>query len=141
MSGEELVRLKQKLLNYEKALASLDAIIGKIRVKPKEDDDYVIYRDSAVKRYEYSLELARKLMAQYIEFVDRPVHGQKLVLRRAFEFDLVEDRVWFEMIEDRNVTAHEYSEELAEELLEKIYGYAEKLRAFYDRVAGEISKL
>jgi len=141
MSDEGLMRLKQKLENYEKALASLDEIIAEIKYKPKRDKDYVIYRDSAIKRYEYTLELSRKLMAQYIEFIDRPIHGQKQVLRKAFEFDLIEDKIWFEMIEDRNVTAHEYSEELAEALLEKIYVYAIKLRSFGECVRSEMAKL
>ena len=141
MSPSSLESLKQKLQNYDKALVTLEINIVKIKNRPKEDDDFDIYRDSTIKRFEYSLEVARKLMSKYIEYVDKKVNGQKLVLKKAFEFDLIEDDIWFEMIDDRNITTHEYSEALAMELLENIYIYALKLREFYNVMQREISKL
>ena len=98
MSPSSLESLKQKLQNYDKALVTLEINIVKIKNRPKEDDDFDIYRDSTIKRFEYCLEVARKLMSKYIEYVDKKVNGQKLVLKKAFEFDLIEDDIWFEMI-------------------------------------------
>lgn len=141
LSSSSLESLKQKLQNYDKTLLTLEINIVKIKNRPKEEDDFDIYRDSTIKRFEYSLEVARKLMAKYIEYVDKKVNGQKLVLKKAFEFDLIEDDIWFEMIDDRNITTHEYSEALAMELLENIYIYALKLREFYNVMQREISKL
>ncbi len=140
MSQAGLESIKQKLSNYEKALVSLDEILEKIKSK-HDDEDYKIYRDSVIKRFEYSLEVARKLMSKYIELVDKKVNGQKLVLKKAFEFDLIEDKIWFIMIDDRNITTHEYSEALAEELLKDIYLYAKRLREFHDVIASKIDEL
>ena len=140
MSETGLISLKQKLLNYEKALFSLEEILEKIESK-RDDEDFKIYRDSAIKRFEYSLEVARKLMSKYIEFVDKKINGQKLVLKKAFEFDLIEDKIWLIMIDDRNLTTHEYSEALAEELLKDIYTYAVKLREFYTVIESKIDEL
>jgi len=140
MSNEGLISLKQKLKNYEKALLSLEEIILKIE-SHKESEDFKVYRDSVIKRFEYSLEVSRKLMSKYIEFVDKKINGQKLVLKKAFEFDLIEDDIWFTMIDDRNITTHEYSEELATELLESIYIYALKLREFCTVMQGKIKEL
>ena len=140
MSETGLVSLKQKLLNYEKALVSLEEILEKIKSK-RNDEDFKIYRDSAIKRFEYSLEVSRKLMSKYIEHVDKKINGQKLVLKKAFEFDLIEDKIWLIMIDDRNLTTHEYSEALAEELLEDIYTYAKKLREFYNVIEPKIDEL
>ncbi len=135
-----LISLKQKLENYEKAILSLEDIIIKVQSK-QEDEDYVIYRDSTIKRFEYSIEVARKLMSKYIEYVDKKINGQKLVLKQAFEFDLIEDKIWFTMIDDRNMATHEYSEDIAIELLESIYIYALRLREFCTVMQSKVNEL
>ncbi len=140
MSETGLVSLKQQLLNYNKTLLSLEENLEKINSK-RNDQDFEIYRDSAIKRFEYSLKVALDLMSKYIEFVDQKINGQRLVLKKAFEFDLIEDKIWLIMIDDRNLTAHEYSEALAEELLKDIYTYALKLREFYTVIESKIDEL
>ena len=140
MSNLGLISLEQKLQNYEKALLSLEEILVKIESK-KDDEDFKVYRDSVIKRFEYSLEVARKLMSKYIEYVDKKINGQKLVLKQAFEFDLIEDKIWFIMIDDRNMTTHEYSEEIANELLESIVIYAQRLREFYTVMKIKVNEL
>ena len=140
MSEVGLISLKQKLVNYQKALLSLEEILNKIESK-RDDEDFSIYRDSAIKRFEYSLEVARKLMSKYIEFVDRKINGQKLVLKKAFEFDLIENDIWFTMIDDRNMTTHEYSEEIAKELQDSIYIYAQRLKEFNIIMQAKIAEL
>ncbi|MEA3497667.1 MAG: HI0074 family nucleotidyltransferase substrate-binding subunit [Campylobacterota bacterium] len=131
-------KLKQNLANYDKALISLESNITKIKNMPQDAEDFDIYRDSTIQRFEYSIELSKKLMGNYIEFIDKRVHGQKLILKKAYEFDLIEDEIWFEMIDDRNITSHEYSENLAKELLFKIYDYSIKLREFFNIIKKQI---
>jgi len=134
-------KLLQNLANFERALNSLEINIIKIKVKAQSDDDFDIYRDSTIQRFEYSMELSKKLMANYIEYIDAEVKGQKLILRKAFEFDLIDDEIWFQMLDDRNITSHEYSEELAQELLENIYIYVIKLRIFCEIIKSKIEEL
>lgn len=134
-------KLLQNLANFERALNSLETNIVKIKIKPKSDDDFDIYRDSTIQRFEYSMELSKKLMANYIEYIDVEVKGQKLILKKAFEFDLIDDEIWFQMLDDRNITSHEYSEELAQELLENIYIYVIKLRLFCEIMKSKIEEL
>lgn len=134
-------KLEQNLANFQRALTSLEVNIEKIKPKPKSDDDFDIYRDSTIQRFEYSMELAKKLMAKYIEYIDEQVKGQKQILKKAFEFDLIDDEIWFKMLDDRNITSHEYSEELAQELLENIFIYAIKLRALYETIKKAIEAL
>jgi|TARA_R110002033_G_scaffold63018_1_gene113915 nucleotidyltransferase substrate binding protein (TIGR01987 family) len=134
-------KLEQNLANFQRALTSLEVNIEKIKIKAKSDDDFDIYRDSTIQRFEYSMELSKKLMANYIEYIDSEVKGQKLILKKAFEFDLIDDDIWFKMLDDRNITSHEYSEELAQELLENIYIYAIKLRSFCEIIKSKIEVL
>jgi nucleotidyltransferase substrate binding protein (TIGR01987 family) len=134
-------KLKQNLSNYNRALLSLESNIKKIKKMKEDMEDFDIYRDSTIQRFEYSIELAKKLMANYIETIDRRVHGQRIIIKKAYEFELIESEIWFEMIDDRNITSHEYSEALAKALLYKIYDYAIELREFYCVIEKKIEEL
>jgi len=140
MGEKGLESLKQKLKNFEKALLSLEEILVKVKLQ-KDTEDFSVYRDSTIKRFEYSLEVARKLMSKYIEYVDKKINGQKLVLKQAFEFDLIEDDIWFTMIDDRNMTTHEYDEQIAMQLLDSIYKYETVLRKFLEIMQSKINEL
>ncbi len=134
-------KLIQNLGNYEKALVSLETNIIKIKGMEESAEDYDIYRDSTIQRFEYTMESARKLMVNYIEYVDAKVVGQKEILRKAFEFDLIDDDVWFQMLDDRNNTSHEYDENMAKELVARIMTHAIKLRIFHDTIKPMIEAL
>ena len=134
-------KLIQNLSNYNRALLSLESNIEKIKKMSEEMMDFDIYRDSTIQRFEYSVELAKKIMANYIEMIDKRVHGQRVIIKKAYEFELIESEIWFEMIDDRNITSHEYSEKLAQELLYNIYDYAVELRAFYMVILKKIEEL
>jgi len=132
-------KLIQNLQNYERALISLETNIIKLKAMAKEEEDYDIYRDSTIQRFEYSIESAKKLMSNYIEYEDGvKIAGQNRIIKEAFKFDLIDDDIWFEMVDDRNITAHEYSEKLAQEIAEKIFIYAIKLRIFHDTIKNMI---
>jgi len=141
MSIEKLNKLRRNLENTKKALLSLEDILRQISSKSRDDNDYEIYRDSAIKRFEYTIEVSRKLMSYYLEYIDKKINGQKLVLKKAFEFDLIDDKIWFTMVDDRNLTTHEYSEEIALTLLKDIFIYAKKLREFYEIINRLIKEL
>ena len=134
-------KLTQNLSNYNKALLSLESNIKKIKKMSEKAEDFDIYRDSTIQRFEYSVELAKKIMANYIEAIDKRVHEQRVIIKKAYEFELIESEIWFEMIDDRNITSHEYSEKLAKELLYKIYDYAVELRNFYLTIKTKIEEL
>jgi len=140
MSETGLAYLKQTLFNYRKALRTLDEILNKIEPK-RTHEDFQIYQDSAIKRYEYTSKAAIKLMSRYIEYVDKKVNDPILVLKKAFEFDLIEDNIWLIMIDDRNMTTHEYSKTIAEELLEDIFNYTIKLKEFQNMITSKIDEL
>jgi nucleotidyltransferase substrate binding protein (TIGR01987 family) len=134
-------KLNQNLSNYNRALLSLESNIKKIEKMSEDMEDFDIYRDSTIQRFEYSVELAKKLMGNYIEEIDKRVHGQRVIIKKAYEFELIESEIWFEMIDDRNITSHEYSEKLAKELLYKIYGYALELRDFCKVIDKKLEEL
>ncbi len=76
--------------------------------------------------FETTFELAWKLMKDYLEaegFVE--VSSPRAAIKKAFETGLIEEgHVWMELLLDRNLTAHTYSEGTAdkvEQLIQQKY--------------------
>lgn len=106
----------QKIENYNKAVIKLKEGIGKF---DKTDD---LHRDGLIQRFEFTFESAWKTLKDIFEY--EGLHGlnsPKTVLREAYSADLIQDEeVWLLMLNDRNSTAHIYSEEKAIEVCNNI---------------------
>ena len=78
--------------------------------------------DSLIKRFEFSFEMAWKLMMSYEkENGIAELHGSKDVVRQAYSMSIIENgEAWLEMIDDRNKTSHLYDEEMAADVMDEI---------------------
>lgn len=99
--------------NFKRALTSLEKALA----LPKDD----IVRDSVVKRFEYSYELAWKLLQRALEedLGSTAVDGlpRRELFRIGAEKQIIADVVpWFEYHRLRNLSSHTYNEEIAEEM-------------------------
>ncbi len=78
-----------------------------------------IFRDGTIQRFEFTFELAWKLMQK----INRE-HGFQTVsprdsIRQCFQLGfLAEDVQWLQMIENRNLTSHTYAESMANQIYE-----------------------
>ncbi len=82
-------------------------------------------REGTVRRFEYTMELAWKVMKDYLEAqnVVLPQITPRAVIRAAFEARLVSDgETWMNALDDRNKMSHTYSFERFEEVLERVRG-------------------
>ena len=81
-----------------------------------------VVRDSAIQRFEFTLDLAWKTVKAYLEEQKGIVcRSPKECLRQAFRQDLIEyDDFWLAMVDLRNETAHIYKEETAEAVYQKL---------------------
>jgi len=61
MNIENLNKLKRNVKNTKKALLSLEDVLHDIENKSKGDKDFIIYRDSAIKRFEYIIRGIKKV--------------------------------------------------------------------------------
>ena len=96
-----------------------------------------IVRDSAILRFEITLDLAWKVLKNYLE----AVHGVVCVspkgcFRDAFRLGVLEyeDR-WLTLIDLRNQTAHTYNEQLAEEIYRELLSASDLFQALLQKVA------
>jgi nucleotidyltransferase substrate binding protein (TIGR01987 family) len=100
----------------EKALITLDEVLA----LPFS----VVVRDATIQRFEYCFELSWKVLKKALKIEGVEVNSPRQALRSAFEIGYLEDiDIWFEMLEDRNMTSHTYDPDIAD----KVYESAKRL--------------
>lgn len=110
MVGEKVGRLAQQYQYFLKALERLQEALA------EPESSFV--RDSIVKRFEITFEMAWKTMFRFLTDKGERVAPKAWdVLPLAFESLLIEDgALWDRMREYRNDTSHEYNEAKAVEI-------------------------
>ena len=108
----------ERLEVFRNAIARLNEVIEISKQRSLNQFE----RDSLIKRFEFSYEMAWKLMMSYEK--DNGVIGilgSKDVVRQAFSMSLIDNgEAWMEMIDDRNKTSHLYDEEMAIDVIDAI---------------------
>ena len=122
MMVQQTIRWQQRFNNYRKALVKLaqavELLSGQVNREEAVDE---LLQEGLIQRFEYTHELAWKVMKDYAEYQGyTDVRGSRDAIRKALEMGLVDDRRWMETIEDRNLTVHNYDNEIASEIYEHI---------------------
>jgi len=121
---------------FERALKRLEEVI----VLPETD----IVRDSLIKRFEFTFEMAWKAMYRWLRAKDVDIPEEAFeVIPRAFNAGLIDDDAgWTEIRRARNKTAHIYDEKRAIEIAAFVRSEAvPRLRALLERLRAEKAKL
>lgn len=105
------------------ALARFDEVLA----QPKNS----FMRDSAIQRFEFTADLAWKVLQSVLEErFGLKANAPKTAARLAHENGLIADLPsWLAMIDDRNLTSHSYDEEIAEKIYEQLPRYASLARS------------
>ena len=122
MMVAQTIRWQQRFNNYRKALVKLaqavELLSGQVNREEAVDE---LLQEGLIQRFEYTHELAWKVMKAYAEYQGyTDVRGSRDAIRKALEMGLIDDRRWMETIEDRNLTVHNYDNEIASEIYENI---------------------
>jgi len=108
--------LNRKLSNFAMALTRLQE--GALQLEQAGD----LGRDGLIQRFEFTFELAWKTLK--VCFENEGLIGltsPKPVLREAYAAGLIKtEEMWLSMLDDRNSTAHIYSEQLAVQICQRI---------------------
>ncbi|MGI6145596.1 MAG: nucleotidyltransferase substrate binding protein [Peptococcia bacterium] len=129
---------QQKLQNYQKAIQRLREGINKYN---GQDD---LSRDGLIQRFEFTFELAWKTLKTVFEAEGLlGLNSPKTVLREAYAAELInDDDTWLKMLNDRNTTAHIYSEDLAKEICQNIKEkYVYELTKLAEKIELRLNKL
>ena len=83
----------------------------------KEPDADEIYLDATIHRFEFSFELAWKLMKAVLEYEGIEVSSPRSSIREGWKAGLIDDaETWLDMQEKRNLSTHTYNESTALEV-------------------------
>lgn len=114
---KEDIRWKQRFSNFEKALSQLQE-----GIENNGADPINIIKEGIVQRFEFTHELAWKVLKDYLLYEGiQNVTGSCSATREAFKMGLIsEGQKWMEMIESRNNTLHTYNENILKVEYDKI---------------------
>ncbi len=79
-----------------------------------------IHKDATIKRFEFTFELAWKLMAATVRYLGTDIFGPRESIRAAARYDLItEPEIWMKLLDARNITVHVYQELMADDVYEQ----------------------
>lgn len=131
------IRWQQRLSHYSAAVDKLQEavhIVAAGYVHDGEVDD--LLREGLVQRFEYTQELAWKLMKDYAEYQGyTDIQGSRDAIRTALRMGIADDKNWMSTISDRNLTSHRYDENEFRIVLDRIISiYCPMFIIFRDRM-------
>ena len=102
-----------------------------------KEEKTAITRDAAIQRFEFTAELSWKCIQKFLGAEHIICRSLRECLKDAFKFGLVKDDAgWLKIFEDRNLTVHTYSEDIADE----IYGHFGSYIVLFEDLKGNIEK-
>ena len=112
--------LTKKLADFSSALKRLEEAHTKA-VEARGSENYSFFRDSAIQRFEFTLEIAWKSIKSFLleqEGIEcRSPKGCMREFSVTGYIDADETLRLLQMVDDRNLASHTYHENIAEEIL------------------------
>jgi nucleotidyltransferase substrate binding protein (TIGR01987 family) len=106
-----------KYINLKKAYDKL------VEVSKLYDGKNDIIRDSLIQRFEFTYELTHKTLREFMKYLGVNLENSfpRTIYKKAYVNNLISnDKVWINLLEDRNSTSHIYNENLANEIANRI---------------------
>lgn len=132
-------RWKERLSTYDHAMKRLAEVVEMHHQRGLNEFE----KDSLIKRFEFTYEMAWKLMMSYEkENGIVQILGSKDVVRHALALSLINNgEAWLDMIDARNKTAHVYDDVMATDIVDEIvftyYPLMVELRKRMEEIADE----
>lgn len=125
--------MKTMLADFQKATKRLEEALS---LKKNE-----ITRDSAIMRFQIVFDLAWKLIKVYARSEGLECYSPKNCFQTALQLGLIDyDERWLEMINDRNLIIHTYTEEKAENIYKNLKDYLKLFQSLANRLEKAITE-
>lgn len=139
----ETLAIRRQAINQ--ALKTLHKSIELLK-EAESKELHETFRDSVIKRFEYSMDTFWKYLKEYIE-----VHYQetieiitpKAVLKSAVILEIISNAEFKNlllMVDDRNLTSHGYNEEIAEKISSRVSTYYDIMQDVVTRTNSKSKK-
>lgn len=107
----------------DKILQSLRSAVKNLDTVLKVDKNDIT-RDAAIKRFELCFDLSWKAIKNYAKKEGLECYSPRGCLKAAYQLKLIDyEDTWLAVVEDRNLTAHLYDAERADEVYQRLPGY------------------
>jgi nucleotidyltransferase substrate binding protein (TIGR01987 family) len=132
MENKKEIRWQQRFVNFEKAFKQLENAINRF---DNLDD---LSKEGLVQRFEYTFELAKNTIKDFIESKGETDKYPRDIIKKAFQLQIIENgETWIEMLEKRNIMSHTYNEttflEIVTTIKDKYFAEIEKLYQFFKK--------
>ena len=93
-----------------------------------------LLQEGLIQRFEYTHELAWKVMKDYAEYQGvMEIFGSRDAIRHALRFGIIDDEKWMQTISDRNITSHQYDDDTAKRIVDNIINVYYPLFVEYEK--------
>ena len=127
----------KKFKDFESSLQRLEESYKKT-VENIDSDVYKFFRDSAIQRFEFAVEIFWKLLKNVLkENEGITCNSPKSCIREFFASGYINEynaKLFMEMIDDRNMTSHTYHEEVAEIIFSKLKNYIDGMNSILENI-------
>jgi nucleotidyltransferase substrate binding protein, HI0074 family len=132
---EKDIRWVQRFSNYRKALLQLGKAVAIVTAQKSRGDADKLMEEGLIQRYEYTHELAWKVMKDYAEYQGlTDIVGSRDAIRQTLQSGLISDERWMDSIRDRNLTSHNYDDDTAVAIVTNIINVYYPLFVDYEKV-------
>lgn len=133
-SATKQLRAQDGLMYFERALERFRIVVAE-RQRWIEQGNGDIVLDVAAKRFEFTYEMAWKALKRVLDFLGIDATSPRMVFKEAYAAGLlVDERVWLDMIEMRNLSSHVYDENEMSRILLQLDSYLEAFEALLIRL-------
>lgn len=99
----------------------------------KENEEFMW--NATIQRFEFTIELFWKTLKKILRFEKMETSTPRDVIANAYRFSLIDDEdLWLNMLDDRNLSSHIYSESDAKKMYDRIKKYCPALRNQFDTI-------
>lgn len=134
-----MTKLENKYENFGNAVNRLN----EANVAYKRNSDNDIYQDALIKRFEFTFELAWKTLREFMidQGYSLEILSPKGVISFAWREGIIQnEELWLNMLNARNMTAHDYGRELSADIAEDISNrYCKVLTALKKYIADNLN--
>jgi nucleotidyltransferase substrate binding protein (TIGR01987 family) len=110
-SASKQLRFEDALYNYRRAYERFVEALDR-RADLEKEGFGDIFLDLAVKRFEFTYEMAWKTIKRYLDYEGIEARFPRACFKEAYSQKLITDQqVWLDMIEQRNLSSHVYNQD------------------------------
>ena len=139
-SANKQLRAEDGLYNFNNALIKFTSALN-IQNELIEDGFEDIVLDLIVKRFEFTYEMSWKALKRYLDFLGIEAKSPRGVFKEAYAQGILEEeRVWLDMLEQRNISSHIYDEFEIREILTKVDKFQKAFKNLKDKIEGGLNE-